>query len=124
MSRTASRGFHFDRRVTFRARTEVVGSMGGVSETYTDLAETPLMWAMKWAEEGRELYQARQINASITGGFIIRYRADFAALDQTKMQLVEGGRTYSIDSITEADMVDGRAVGRRRYMRVLVSAGV
>ncbi len=98
-----------DRKITLRQRVLSRDSMGGVSETWQDMA---VVFAEKLDIIGREFIAAQQVNAEISTKFRIRYRVDI----NTTWRISYDGRDYDIISIAE--------LGRRRWLEIMANAAV
>lgn len=92
-----------DRQITFQALTEVKDAMGGITETWANLATDPTVWAEKRDMAGRETWASQQYNAEIDTVFIVRYRSDITP----KMRIAYDGRYYNIEAIKEFGRRDG-----------------
>ena len=96
-----------DRLITIEQSTEGRGSMGGITETWTQFDE---VWA-KWTPGGGgESFDADQETAERSGIFMIRWLDGLT----TKMRIRWDGLTWDIKHIAE--------IGRREGLNVTVEA--
>jgi len=98
-----------DRRITIQERTDTRDGAGEPVPTWSTLAE---VWASLEPLQGREDFDAQQINAIRPTKFRIRYRED---VDET-MRIAWDGQTWDINAITY--------VGRKDGLELLCTAAV
>lgn len=65
-----------DQRITFQLRQSVPDGMGGNTDTWVDIANTPTVWAHARTKGGREVTQYDRVNAEAGYLFVIRNRSD------------------------------------------------
>lgn len=79
-------------RVTIQQLSALSDGMGGVRETWQDVAT---VWAAVEPMEGRERYEAQQIQAELTHRVRLRYRPGITP----KMRVVHKGRIFQIEAV-------------------------
>lgn len=99
-----------DRRITFQALTDGQDALGGLTETWVNLATNPTVWAGMRQLTGREFFAAQQVNAEIDTIFEILYRSDLTP----KMRIVYDSKNYDIREVKE--------IGRRKSLEILARA--
>lgn len=88
-----------DRRITFQAKTETLGSEGSPVITWAD---TSTNWASYRQESGGEDIQHGRVNAVVNAVFCIRYSANFTP-DRT-MRVVYNSSNLNIVDVKELPM--------------------
>lgn len=83
-----------DRYVTIQQATETRSGSGGVTETWSTLAQ---VFGMVEPLQGNERFAAQAVNADITARIWIYYRDDVTP----KMQAVSEGSAYDILSVID-----------------------
>jgi SPP1 family predicted phage head-tail adaptor len=81
-----------NKRILLQRCVETEDGFGGGATSWVDVAYA---WASIEPLEGREYYQAQQINSAITHKVRIRYRDGITP----DMRFVYNGRTFHIDSV-------------------------
>lgn len=94
-------------RITLEQPSETQDKYGEVLTSWTTLAT---VYARKEDLTGRELFQAQQVNASVSTRFTIRHRPGLTA----KLRVNHGGTIYNIESIQDPD-------GRSRQIVLICS---
>lgn len=97
-----------DRRITIEHPVIVQDEYGGETKQWQDVASYPEVWAKKEDLNGRELFQAQQINSEVSTRFTLRYRSDLDA----RMRLLCDDALYSVKAVMEGE-------GRRRWTILL-----
>jgi len=83
-----------DRRIRIERATTATDAFGEEIKTWVELAT---VWAQVVPLGGREFFEARQVNATQTTRFRIRYRADITR----EMRVIYDGLTYGIEAAEE-----------------------
>lgn len=104
-----------DRLIILQDSTDATDSYGTPTEAYSG---TTKRWAYREVLSGRELYEARQINAAITTQFIIRYDENVTPKKQLVDLSVSPAINYDIHHAGEMKTDSGRY----RYTEILASA--
>lgn len=99
-----------DRQVTLEYPAEVQDAAGELTKQWQRLPFRAATWARKEDLDGRELFQAQQINAQVTTRFTLRYRTDVDA----RMRVCCDDVLYPIHAVLEGP-------GRRRWTVLLCS---
>lgn len=102
-----------DQRITLQRYTETPDGIGGVTETWADLATTPKVWANVKPRLGRENMAEGRMTATLLSTFTIRYRADVTELDR----IIWKGEPWNIRRIM-------RVSQRQQYLEVDAERGV
>ena len=84
-----------DQRITLQRYAETADGAGGVTQTWTDLADNPSVWASVKAKAGREAMDAGRVNAAYVVVFTIRNRSDLSEMDR----ILWNGEHYNIRGI-------------------------
>lgn len=82
-------------RITFQSFTRISDGGGGWTETWSNIATHPTVWAQLVAKAGKEAMVADRLVATAVTLFHIRNRDD---LDET-MRILWRGRAYNIRGI-------------------------
>ncbi|WP_342045983.1 phage head closure protein [Bacillus sp. OTU530] len=85
-----------NKRIVLQKLATVDDGAGGSEESWQD---TSSVWALIQPLQGRELYQAQQINTELTHRITIRYREDVNA----SMRIMYNNREFTIDSIVNIE---------------------
>jgi len=88
-------------QIDLQKKVAVTDSFGEPIETWVDVATK--VWADKVELEGRELYAARQVMATVDCIFKIRYRKNIGPLDL----IICEGRTYDITLVKPIGWKEG-----------------
>ncbi|OAN53892.1 hypothetical protein A6A04_13450 [Paramagnetospirillum marisnigri] len=96
-----------DRRVTIQALTTSSDALGGVTETWADLAT---VWAQFLPGAGKEAYSAAAVHAEAQARFRIRWRSDVT----TVHRVIYDGKAWDILAVDE--------IGRREGLELKVKA--
>lgn len=97
--------------LTLQSRTRLDDGAGGFSESWTDVAADPLVYAAVRAVGGGEALRAGQRQSVTTYRITMRYRADVTA----DMRLTDGVHFYNIVAALDRD-------GRRQYLEVTATS--
>ena len=100
-------------RVTLQQESRVADGGGGFSNTWTNLASSPTVWARIEPLRGREVLQAMQLQSPVTHRVTLRYRGDVRA----GMRLVAGARAFNIRAAINLEE-------RGRWLELLCEEGV
>lgn len=103
------RSGRLDRRIILKQYGETKDAVGGITESYTDVAT---VWAEKLDLRGRDFFATAQINSDITTKFRIRYRADI----NNSWRISVDGKDYDLTSVAE--------IGRREGLEIMATARV
>jgi len=87
------------KRATLQHRARTPDGGGGFSETWTDVASVPEVYAEIVPLSGSEQLRYHQLSTVVTHRITLRYRSDVTA----DMRLVSGGRVYNIVSAVSRD---------------------
>lgn len=82
-------------RITFQTATRVSDSQGGFTETWSNLATNPTVYAYLAAVSSRERLFSEQIQYQRSHVIVIRYRSDL----DTSMRITYEGREFQIKGI-------------------------
>jgi len=85
--------------VTLQANAPTQAAGGVPVDVWTDLVDTPAIWAAVEPLAGREFFDAARVNADVTHRIRIRYRPDVTE----RMRIVLGARTFDILAALEMD---------------------
>jgi SPP1 family predicted phage head-tail adaptor len=100
-------------RITIQEESRAADSGGGYTNTWTNLATDPTVWAAIEPLRGREFLQARQLHDAVTHRVTIRHRSDVTA----GMRLLRGSRAFNIRSVIDKDE-------RGRWLELMCEEGV
>ena len=89
-------------KISIQRATQAADGMGGVVDTWTELASP---WAMWKALSGSELWAAMRINPTVKVKAVIRFRGDAygAPYYLPTDRVVYRNRTYSVVSVIDPD---------------------
>lgn len=85
-------------RITIQEPTTMVGSMGGVEQSW---AGKCTVWASVEPLEGREYYRAGQMQNAVTTRFRVRYMAGETDDITEEMRVSFDGGSYDINSVQD-----------------------
>lgn len=88
------------RKITIQSPTETRNSIGEAVTTWSTFATVR---AQRLDKTAREIFASDREQAERTTVYRLRYRSDLSA----KMRVVEDGKTYDIEGITELGHKDG-----------------
>ncbi len=94
-------------RVTLQAVTRTPDGGGGFTESWSDLADAPTVYAAIRPLSGAEVFRFRQVSTEATHRIVIRYRADLTPA----RRIVHASDVYDIVSVVDAD-------GRREFLDI------
>lgn len=100
-------------RITIEHHVDLQDEAGEPIEQWQDIPSQARVWAKREDLEGRELFQAQQINAQVATQFTIRWRTDVDA----RMRVVSDGIAYHIEAVQDPE-------GRREMLLLLCSRSV
>lgn len=92
-----------DRRITIQTKGVTYDTSGSEIITYTDIAT---VWANVDDKREKEGTEGKQLTASETTTFTVRYRTDVTPIDQ----IVYESKTYDITGISEIGRREGLAI--------------
>lgn len=102
-----------DRLITIEHPVMIQNEYGEEEKQWQEFYELPHVWAEKVDLNGRELYEAQQLNSEVTTQFRLRYRADLDA----RMRVACDDVLYSVKAVLEGD-------GRRRWTLLMCARSV
>lgn len=87
-------------QVTFQALTQSADTFGAAgSESWANIATTPIVWAALETLSGREFFAAQRVAAEVTHRIRIRYRSDITPKHRVK----SGSGIFDILAVFEVD---------------------
>lgn len=98
-------------RVTFRRPDGPATTRAASGQLVPDWVDVATVWGSVQPLAGRELFQARQVQANVTHRVYVRFRDDVKA-NATRWRLVHRGRTFEI--VAAIDLVE-----RERFLELL-----
>lgn len=98
-------------RVTFEKPDGPAATRAASGQLVEDWVDVATVWASVEPLSGRELFQARQVQADVTHRVYVRYRDDVRA-NAARWRLVHRGRTFAI--VSAVDLVE-----RERFLELL-----
>lgn len=96
-----------DRRITIQALTVTLDDLGGIVETWGDVAT---VWARFLPGAGREAYNAAAVHATAEARFRLRWRSDVTTVHRVSYD----GKSWDILAVDE--------IGRREGLELKVKA--
>lgn len=99
-----------DRRITLRRATYARDASNAKVPTWADLIT---VWANYTPVSDGEKFSSGQVNAAISGRFVIRYSSEVSTVNPTD-QLVFDGHTYNILNVKET--------ARRQWLEITAAA--
>lgn len=87
------------KRIMLQSVTEAADGMGGMTQTWADVAE---VWGAIWPTSASEVMSAQSAVLSVSHRIRIRYRSDITSA--WRVYYTDGGKYYNIVSIIDPNM--------------------